>query len=313
MSTRTVSAVIVTFNSAPCIEACLTHLLASAHADLALEIIVIDNASRDDTLSLLIKWNTEIRLIQNSRNRGFAAACNQGIRTASGDYVLLLNPDAYLGEGCLATMINYLERNAKVAIVGPRLVDEQGRLPPNSSVTALLPGFWQALCEYTMLRHTMLGRAVNQRYFLSRWDRKTTRRVAMVQGACFLFTSELTASIGLLDERFFLYFEETDFCARARKIKKEIHYISDARCRHTGGHSALADTNSKKYFTRSLYKYHKKQIGILPSIALRIIVIFSYSIEIFILKLFNFLKIKKIKTKYINDIKYNFYLHLTQY
>ena len=313
MPTRTVSAVIVTFNSAPCIEACLAHLLASARADLALEIIVIDNASRDDTLAQLITWGTDIRLIQNSRNRGFAAACNQGIRIATGDYVLLLNPDAYLDEGSLATMINYLESNPKVAIVGPKIVDEQGHFPPNSSVTAVLPGFWQALCEYTMLRHTMLGRTVNQRYFLSHWDRKTSRRVAMVQGACFLFTRELTASVGLLDERFFLYFEETDFCARTRKIEKEIHYISDARCRHTGGHSAFADTNSKKYFTQSLYKYHKKQKGILPSIALRIIIIFSYLIEIFILKLFNLLKIKKIKTNYINDIKYKFYLHLTQY
>ncbi len=259
--------VVVTHDSAAHVGACLDSIRDGA-GGLPTEVWVVDNASRDGTVDLLRTRHPDVRLLVNSRNVGFAAACNRAIRETRGDLVLLLNPDACLRPGALATLAGYLERHPRVAIVGPRLLAPDGSLPADSSATGLPPGFVQALFEYTRL-HRWFPRSRHFRdYFLLDWDRSTDRAVAMVQGACFLVRRSLLDALGGLDERFFLYFEETDLCARAIAVGAEVHYVAGAAATHVGGHSMPDQRQSARHFIASLYAYHRKHYGLAEAVAL---------------------------------------------
>jgi len=265
--TPSVDIVIVTYNSAEHIGACLDSIAASDFTG-PIHTVVVDNASSDDTIAVVTAHPAAVQLLASATNRGFAAACNQGIRATSGDLVLLLNPDACLEPATLERMVTYLNAHPQVAIVGPRLVQEDGSLQRDISATGLFPSFRQALFEYTRLGSLRPQSPWYRNYFLLDFDRVSNRRVAMVQGACFLFRRGILRDTGLLDEDFFLYFEETDFCKRAADRGWEIHYVGEAAARHIGSRSMQGGRPSARYFIASMYRFHRKHYGLAEAAAL---------------------------------------------
>ncbi|MFN8625047.1 MAG: glycosyltransferase family 2 protein [Candidatus Binatia bacterium] len=262
-----VDIVVVTYNSREQILGCLDSIQRSAF-DGTVRTVVVDNRSTDDTVALLMACHPAVELIVNAANRGFAAACNQGIRAAPGEFILLLNPDAQLLPSTLARLVSYLCGHPAVGIVGPALRSSSGTLQRDISATGLFPSFPQALFEYTRLSRLYPESHWYRDYFLTDWDRETSRPVAMVQGACFLFRRALLDDIGDFDERFFLYFEETDFCKRATNVGWEVHYVGDAAAIHLGGRSMAGRRQSARHFIASLYVFHRKHYGILEAAAL---------------------------------------------
>lgn len=258
--TASVDIVVVTYNSAAYIKACLASI-ADSEYDGTLRTIVVDNASTDATLEAARTSEADTHIIANQRNTGFAAACNQGIDATSGDLVLLLNPDARLEPTTLATLVAYLDEHPRVAIVGPRLLQEDGSLQRDISATGLFPSFRQALFEYTHLGRALPTSPWIRDYFLTDFDRVSNRTVAMVQGACFLFRRAILDEIGGLDTGYFLYFEETDFCKNAADRGWEIHYVGDAAAVHLGSHSLPGGRPSAHHFISSLYRFHRKHYG----------------------------------------------------
>ena len=265
--TPSVDIVIVTYNSGAHIGACLDSIAASEFAG-RIHTVVVDNASSDDTITAVTAHPAAVQLIASASNRGFAAACNQGIRATSGDLVLLLNPDASLEPATLQRLVAYLTARPRVAIVGPRLVQDDGSLQRDISATGLVPSFRQALFEYTRLGRLCPQSPWYRDYFLVEFDRVSNRRVAMVQGACFLFRRVILRDIGLLDEGFFLYFEETDLCARAADRGWEIHYVGEAAARHIGSRSMQGGRPSARHFIASMYRFHRKHYGVAEAAAL---------------------------------------------
>lgn len=255
-----VDIVVVTHNSSRYIGACLDSIAGSSHGG-AVTTIVIDNASADETEGAVRVHPSVPKLVLNSENRGFAAACNQGIRAGTGDLVLLLNPDAQLYPETLDKLVTHLDRNPGVGIVGPSLVDPDGALKRDVSATGIFPSFRQALYEYTRIGRLRPQSRWVRDYFLTDWDRRGRRPVAMVQGACFLFRRSLVEDIGPFDERFFLYFEETDFCKEAADRGWATHYVGDAAAVHFGSRSSPEARPSADHFIRSLYAFHHKHYG----------------------------------------------------
>jgi len=255
-----VAVVVVTYRSGERIEACL-RALREVSREIPIEVVVVDNASDDDTVERVAEGFPEVELVAGRENLGFAAGSNRGIAGSRADLVLLLNPDAQLPPGTLPALVEYLECHPEVGIVGPALESEPGRLQRDISATGLFPSFVQALYEYTRLGRWYPDSRWVRDYFLTDFDRRSIREVAMVQGACLLVRRALLERVGILDERFFLYFEETDLCKRAVDAGAHVHYVGDVAALHAGSGSSADGRPSARHFIASMYRFHAKHYG----------------------------------------------------
>ena len=251
------SIVIVTYNSGREIDLVLgsltQHVPATSH-----EIVVVDNASSDRTPAIVRdKW-PEVRLIESGANLGFAAANNRAIRTSSSELVLLLNPDTRVPPGVIDRLVAQLDARADVAVVGPRIVDGQGRAELS---------FGAMIAPLAELRQKVLvwGNDRGVSPIVSAVDRMTrrTHEVDWVSGACLLIRRADLELAGLLDERFFLYTEDVDLCASARARGRKVLFAADIEIEHLRGRSAGASTRGA-YRRSQLAFYEKHHPGWVP-------------------------------------------------
>lgn len=253
MTSHTVSVVIVTWRAFEATRRCLDALkVVQSESDLIHEVVVVDNDSGDGSVERL-RSEFDARFIERPDNGGFAVAVNEGFRATEAPNVLLLNPDAVLDTDCLEPLVDTLNRERRVAAAGPRLIDEDGRFMPTGRA---LPSARSELFK-------ILGRF--------RPDDEESRSVGWICGACMLIRRSAWDRIGPFDERFFLYFEETDWCLRARRAGHEIHLIRDAVAFHEGGRSAresggeLLSGCLADHFRRSRTQFFAKHHGALTA------------------------------------------------
>jgi hypothetical protein len=221
------AAVIVNYNGgamlSDCVRSCLREGIPPAH------IVVGDNGSRDGSIEDLGKQIAGLKLIRNPCNAGFARAVNQGIRRTASEFVLLLNNDAQLESGALAAFASAFDERPRLAIAAGQLHDPGGRL---QSAFAPLPSVVEELLPLPLLR--LLAP--------HRFRRKTleTQPIAVesVFGACLCVRAAILPSLGLLDEDYFFFFEEIEWCQRARRMGLEVGYLPSARATHAGGATA---------------------------------------------------------------------------
>lgn len=230
---RTVSVIIVTWNSAADIRRCLDSL-AAEKGDLSLETMVIDNASKDATCEIVRQSSLTVTLVANSANLGYAHAVNQGLGRATGRYVLLLNPDTVVRDRSLERMVSYLERDARIGALGPQLVNEDGSIQPSCRE---FPTYSILLWECTGLSRLFPHHPVFGRWRMGCFDHRTTREVDQPMGARLLIQREVFEKIGLLDERFPLFFNDVDLCRRIKQGGFRIAFLSQARVMHRRGGS----------------------------------------------------------------------------
>ena len=228
------SVIIVSYNTREILRACLDSLFM-AGKDLAMEVIVVDNASRDQTVSMLLQDFPAVKVIASDVNLGFAAGNNVGFKTAQGRYLLLLNPDALLDKESLQRAIRHMEADPKAGMGGGRLLGRDGSLQPSAR---LFPSLLNELLAITGLA----ARFPKSRFF-GRFDRTwdTSERHAMVDwvpGAFTIIRKSALDQVGAFDERFFLYYEEVDLCRRFKAAGWNIWYWPDVVVRHWGGESS---------------------------------------------------------------------------
>jgi N-acetylglucosaminyl-diphospho-decaprenol L-rhamnosyltransferase len=250
-----ISIVIVTYRSRRTIDATLQALRESQEGGLA-RVIVVDNASDDGTADFVSQHYPSVTLIRNAGNVGFGRGCNQGIELASTPFILLLNPDAVIDARSLAILLDFLDRNPRVGICGPAVIDESGALQPAGG----LPKPWKIIIR--PLSSKLASR--EQRFVVPGEAASETDTIC---GSIMLLRKEMIDMIGAFDPRFFLYFEETDLCCRAREAGWEIWTVGEAVGRHVNAASAkqtnaemLWDTISEHYF-RSRFYYLIKHFG----------------------------------------------------
>jgi len=253
------SVIIVSWQVKERLRANLSALFRST-GDFKFEVIVVDNASGDGSAAMVRAEFSSVRLIANSENLGFARANNQAIREAAGDFILLLNPDMLAQEDTLAKILAWAKNNPQATVVGCRLEDERGeivrqvrRFPTLSDqllITLKIPHLWPA---------SVKG------YLCADFDYGQAAAVASIRGAFFLINRESYRRISgsgqpLLDERYFIWFEEVDFCRQVHKLGGEVWYAPVATCRDYVGRSfaQVPRGAAQKYFRDSMLKYFEK-------------------------------------------------------
>ncbi len=241
------SVVVVNYNVAPLVLRAVASLEGQRFAardggDGRLEILVIDNASSADDLACLEQLPSSVVLVRNDRNIGFAAANNQGIQRATGRYVCLLNPDTRVLDGALDALLQYLYRHPEVGAVGPKIWADDERtilLPPGDPPTLsfLVLGLLGSAVRTAAERHS---RAWHRRA-MAFWRSRTPLSVPMLSGACILTPSAVVDRVGGFDPRYFLYYEDADWCRRARRTGYRLAYVPDAEIIHYYNQSAKHD------------------------------------------------------------------------
>jgi GT2 family glycosyltransferase len=252
--TPRLSIVIVSFNARTHLVACLESLRAGPPAT-SHEIVVVDNASTDSSVAAARSFQA-VQVIETGRNAGFAAANNAGIRGSSGELVLLLNSDTIAPPGAIDRLVDRLLADSTVGIAGPRIVDGQGRAEIS---------FGRMISPLNEARQKIIGRLYDAGVgsVLKRVERETRREqfVDWVSGACLLVRRSAAESAGLLDERFFLYTEDVDFCHTVRALGYRVLFTPSAEIVHLRGRSRAAAPQAANAAYRSSQiafyeKYH---------------------------------------------------------
>jgi N-acetylglucosaminyl-diphospho-decaprenol L-rhamnosyltransferase len=216
-----VSVVVVTYNALPWIEQSLTSIAG-------IETVVVDHGSTDGTVALVRERFAGARLVEQE-NRGLAAGWNRGIRETSGTYVLILNADAWAKGDAIDRLVTFADAHPRAALVGPRLVFPDGRLQP--SVRGF-PTVWRLATEYLFLRKLApRSRALNA-FYACGFDHTSAREAEFVMGAVMLARRAAIEEVGLLDEDFFLFSEETDWCYRFHQAGWQVWFTPDAAFAH---------------------------------------------------------------------------------
>lgn len=236
-----VSVVVVSWNTRDLLERCLASALASV-PPRALELIVIDNASGDGSPEMVAARFPAARLVRNPDNRGYAPACNQGLRSASGRFVMALNSDAFLAPGALDALVRRMEADPGLAAVGPRLRNADGttqwscaRRAPNWLTTMAVHSH---LPTYVPPLRGWAGRALPADWY------DAPREAEVLSGACMLFRREAFARVGYLDDALVLNYDDVEWCLRARRAGQRVGYEPAAEVVHLGGQSRAFDPES---------------------------------------------------------------------
>ena len=245
------SVVIVTWNVAEKLAACLGSLSLAALRGLSHEVILIDNASQDNTMEMVRARFPQVRLIANESNAGFAAANNQGIALAKGRYVLLLNPDTSVPADALARLVKAMDADATIGIATPILTNERDE-----------PQYYGGTCFPGARRSPVEGKV----------DRtgEAFRELAFVIGAAMMVRREVLERVGTLDAGFFMYYEDIDLCKRARDAGWRVGVFEDIRIVHAKGGSCgqwSAERRQQNYFASEL-RFHRKHYSRLKYVRL---------------------------------------------
>jgi GT2 family glycosyltransferase len=219
-----VSVVVVAYNALPWLEQCLASV--AGH-----ETVVVDHGSTDGTVALVREKFPDVRLVEQE-NRGLAAGWNRGIRETSGAYVLILNADAWALGGAIGGLAHFADAHPRAAVVGPLLRYPDGRLQP--SVRGF-PTPWRLATEYLFLRKVAPGSRALNAFYAGGFDYAHVRAAEFVMGAVMLVRRAAIDEVGLLDEDFFLFSEETDWCYRFRQAGWQVLFTPDAEFAHVYG------------------------------------------------------------------------------
>jgi len=272
------SVVIVNWNVRDLLRCCLHSVQAEvAAADVAAEIIVVDSASTDGSPRMVQAEFPQVHLIASQQNLGYAGGNNTGVAAASGRYLFLLNPDTELEAGALARMLAYMEVHPAVGALGPQLLWPDGstqssrrRFPTRGSL------FW----ESTLLAQWFpRNRHLRRYHFLDR-PADQPQQVDWMVGAAILIRREAWQQVGPIDEQFFMYFEETDWCRRSATAGWQIHYLPAARIIHHEGKSSEQVVAARTLrFQRSKLRYTRKYFGDGWAAALRLFLWLTFALQ----------------------------------
>ena len=228
------SIIIVNYRSRAVLLECLASLEADA-AGLETETLVVDNDSRDGTPEALAERFPSVRVLVNADNLGYARAVNQGIAATRGAYVMVMNPDCIVRQGALRALLGQLSGQPRCAIAGPRIFNPDGTLEYSAR------GFPEAMTflfnRYSLLTRLFPRNRWSRRYLLSDWDHASVRDVDWVTGACMLVRRASIEQVGGMDEAFFMFNEDVDWCRRMRLAGWTVTYVPSAVIVHHVGAS----------------------------------------------------------------------------
>jgi len=228
-----VSIIIVNWNTCRITCDCLESIYSDSHK-LDYEVIVVDNASEDDSVREIEKHYPRVRLIKNKRNRGFAGANNQGLGVAEGEYVLLLNSDTIILDHAIEKTLMFMREHPDTGICGCRVLNPDKTLQPTCF---MYPSALNMLISASYINKLFPKSPLFGREQMTWWDRDCVRDVDVVTGCFMLIKAEVIRQVGPMDENFFMFGEETDWCYRFKKAGWRPVFTPVAEIIHLGGGS----------------------------------------------------------------------------
>jgi len=282
------SIIIVNWNTKEYLLRCLRSVFQLKERE-SCEVIVVDNGSQDGSAKEVKRLFPNIDLIVNEQNFGFAKATNQGIKHSSGRYVLLLNPDTEVQEGSIGRLVDFMNSYPDVGVAGVQLLNEDGSRQ-------------NSIANFPSLATELLNKSLLRRLFPEKFPGKEKDypgpiEVDSVIGACMLVRRQAMEEVGILDEDYFLFFEETDWCYRMKAAGWKVYHVPQAKIVHFQGRGAESRKKEAKveYYT-SRYQFFKKNRGRLQWFLLLIGLMAKLKIELlsmFMVCLLTFFRMKK--------------------
>jgi len=279
-----ISTIIVSYNTRDLLIKCLDSVFSSRDTG-AMEVFVVDNGSGDGSRQAVEKHCPQVHLIKNQSNIGFAAANNIALKKAQGKYIVLLNSDAELRKDGLALMKKFLEETPDAGAVGPRLVYDDGTVQPSADS---FPNLMTEFFHLFRLKYLIPGEDTRRRlapaiskvsgktvgtYFQTYSDDMTPGIVDCVSGACIMIKRQVLNRVGPLDENFFMYMEDMDWCLRIRQAGYKVYYMREVEVVHHVGMSGMetdrADDRTFVEGYKSRLYYYKKHRGAFARFILR--------------------------------------------
>lgn len=287
------SIIIVNWNTEKLLKKCLESIFLYADK-IDYQLIVIDNNSKDKSRELLSKLkilNDNLEIVLSKTNLGFARAVNVGLKKSKGQYILLLNPDTQIKETTIEASIKFMDEHPHGGIMGGKILNLDGSIQPS---VRRFPTFLSQFFILLKLHHFFKNSSI-RKYFSSDFDYSKMQEVDQVMGAFFLIRRSVLETVGYFDERFFLWFEEVDFCRRVKNNGWQIFYNPRAEIIHLGGASFSQKIPIKNQwqFNKSLLYYFKKHGNYLVYYLLGLMTLVSLALALMISVLPIFKKIKK--------------------
>jgi len=270
------SIIIVSWNVADLLAACLDSILANPPS-LSIEIIVVDSDSSDSSVVMIREKYPTVKLLPQSENLGYTRCNNVGLKAASGRYLMLLNPDTEIIGDALSSMIAYLDVHPEVGIIGPHTLNSDGR---TQLTKRRFPTLALAFFESTWLQD-FAPKKLMDRYYAADVPYEDVAEVDWVQGSALMARQVVYEQIGGLDEGYFMFSEELDWCKRAKDAGWQVVYMGTAQIIHHGGKSTDQIAARKHiYFHQSKLRYFRKYHGWLVAQILRIFLLLNYAWQV---------------------------------
>ena len=289
MNQTDVAIIIVNWNTREILRDCL-HSVYEQTQGINFEVIVVDNASSDGSAEMVRQKFPQVVLIENTENRGFAAANNQGIAVAGGRYVLLLNSDTIVLDGAIQKSAAYADCHPDIGILGCQVWENETTI---QRTCFRFPSVWNLFLHALGFRRLFPRSRFFGREKIVGWERNTEREVDVVSGMFMLVRRESIDQVGLMDEDYFVYAEETDWCWRFRKAGWRCVFTPTARIIHLDGGSKSTEQVSAKMYVqqqKSLLIFHRKQRGWFSWIAAKSVYIFFMLIRYLVFLFLSFVK-----------------------
>ena len=254
-----ISVVIVSWKVKDLLKQCLQSIFDLTRG-VEVEVFVVDNDSGDGTAEMVTREFPQVNLIASNRNLGFAKGNNMAIEIAQGDIVYLLNPDTELKDNAIGKLVDFMKRQPQAAIVGTKLVNPDGS---HQLSVRRLPSFLVALLWTLKLHRLFPGWRLFRDYLDEDFDYGQSQQCEQVMGASMAIRRSVLEDIGMLDERYFIWFEEVDYCKMAADAGYQVWYTPEAIVTHYGGVSfgQVDGLTNQRRFNSSLRKYVRKHHG----------------------------------------------------
>ena len=244
-----ISIIIVNWNTRDLLHTCLESINKTI-SGIEYEIIVVDNGSQDNSVAMMQEKYPHVKVIQNAENRGFGAANNQAMRVMAGRYALLLNSDTVLTENAVYELFSFMENHPDAAMACGQLLNADGS---KQNSIASFPSLLTLITNVPLLEYLFPRRYPSKRYH---YDEPIEIDSAI--GACLLVRKKAIDEVGMFDERYFFFFEETDWAYRMKKASWKIYHVPTAFIYHLQGQSIGRDVRSRIEFYRSRYQFFRK-------------------------------------------------------
>lgn len=226
---------IVNHDNKECLAACLDSIYSHA-PDVSFEVTVVDNGSTDGSAEVVRRAYPQVRIIENSENRGFVRANNQGIRASQGRYLLSLNNDTIIQNGTLAGLVRFMQEHPDVGACGPKVLNQDGTF--QRQCRRSFPTISSSLFYFLKLHKLFPRSEFFGGYLMTPWDCDRGGEVDSVSGCCLMVRREVIENVGILDENFIMYGDDLDWCYRIKQAGWRVCYVPGVQIVHLGGQSS---------------------------------------------------------------------------